>query len=87
MDKEESKEQKASDYPEPQVGRGYTRVHVSTPRLVISNFLGGIAWGFGTVLGATVVVALLVFILSKLDAVPLLGDIVSNILENIQPTQ
>jgi hypothetical protein len=31
--------------------------------ILISNFLGGLAWGFGTVVGATVVVAILIYIL------------------------
>ena len=31
--------------------------------IMIGNFLGGLAWGFGTVVGASVVVAILVYTL------------------------
>ena len=65
-------------------GRGHTRIHISTGKVILNNFLGGLAWGFGTVLGATVVVALVLFVLSKLDTVPIIGDFFSNILQEIQ---
>ncbi len=31
--------------------------------IILANFLGGLAWGFGTVVGATVVVAVVAWIL------------------------
>ncbi|MEX0621623.1 MAG: DUF5665 domain-containing protein [Candidatus Woykebacteria bacterium] len=65
-------------------GKGHTRVHISTGKMVLNNFLGGLAWGFGTVLGATVVVGLGIFVLSKLNTVPILGEFISNILREIQ---
>lgn len=65
-------------------GRGHSRVHISTGRIVFNNFLGGLAWGFGTVLGATVVVGLVVILLSKLNSVPIIGNFFSSILQAIQ---
>ena len=53
--------------------------------MVFNNFLGGLSWGFGTVLGATVVVGLVIIILSKLDSVPIIGEFFSSILQSIQP--
>lgn len=32
-------------------------------QIILYNFLGGLAWGFGTVVGATVVVAIIGYIL------------------------
>ncbi len=32
--------------------------------ILISNFLGGIAWGLGSVIGATIIVAILVWVLT-----------------------
>ncbi|MBI5151903.1 hypothetical protein HZA39_00030 [Candidatus Peregrinibacteria bacterium] len=43
--------------------------------------LKGIAFGFGSILGATVVVAIFVYILGKIKFVPLIGDFVQNLLE------
>lgn len=67
--------------------RGHTRIHISTGKMVVNNFLGGLAWGFGTVLGATVVVAIVLFALSKLNTVPVIGDFITRILQQIQQPQ
>lgn len=40
--------------------------NISRKEIMLNNFLGGLAWGFGTVVGATVVVAILGFILNLL---------------------
>ena len=64
--------------------RGHTRVHISTWKVILNNFLGGLAWGLGTVLGATVVVAVLIILLSKLHSIPFIGDLIGNILQSIQ---
>ena len=81
--KEEKKEDSAKS-PDVTTGRGYQRVHASIVRILLNNLLGGIAWGFGTVLGATLVVALVVLLLTKLNSVPIIGDFFSNILQTIQ---
>jgi hypothetical protein len=36
-------------------------------QVIINNFLGGLAWGVGTVLGATVVISLLFTLLRNFD--------------------
>ena len=40
--------------------------NVSKKNVLIVNFLGGIAWGLGSVIGATIVVATLVCLLNTL---------------------
>ena len=70
-----------------EISRGYTRVHLSPLRLMWNNFLGGIAWGFGVVLGGTLVVAIVLFLLSKLDTVPLIGDFIGRIMDQINLQQ
>lgn len=52
--------------------------------IIIKNFLGGIAWGVGSLVGATVVVALIVAILKSINFVPLIGDFVTQILQYIE---
>lgn len=49
------------------------------------SFLRGLMVGFGSVLGASVVVALFVYLLSKISFVPVVGDFVQDIIEEIQP--
>jgi len=77
-------EKPGSEYIDVTAGRGHTRIHISTGKVVLNNFLGGLAWGFGTVLGATLVVALVIFVLTKLNNVPVIGDFFSSILQTIQ---
>lgn len=72
---------------EPDSGQGYFRIHYSLRRMILNNFLGGLFWGFGTVLGATILVAIILFILSKLDTVPIIGDFISRILSQIELRQ
>lgn len=47
-------------------------------------FLKGIAFGFGTVVGATLVVSLLAYFLSFFELVPIIGDWVGRIVDQVQ---
>ena len=83
-DKEIQEEKPGSEYIDVAADRGHTRIHISTGKVILNNFLGGLSWGFGTVLGATLVVALVIFVLTKLNDVPIIGDFFSSILRTIQ---
>lgn len=49
----------------PQVDKHLSaNTNMSKKRIIIVNFLGGLSWGFGTVVGASVVVAIIGYILS-----------------------
>ncbi|OGY23439.1 MAG: hypothetical protein A2172_04390 [Candidatus Woykebacteria bacterium RBG_13_40_15] len=76
--------EKHNEYIDPTQGRGHSRVHLPTGRVILNNFLGGLAWGVGTVLGATIVVGLVIIILSKISSIPIIGDFIGNILNEIQ---
>lgn len=39
-------------------------MNMSKKQIMMANFLGGLSWGFGTVVGASVVVAILGYVLS-----------------------
>ncbi|CTQ33258.1 DUF5665 domain-containing protein [Jannaschia rubra] len=64
----------------------FIQVHNSIPRLVLFQLYRGIAFGLGTVLGATVVLSVLVWSLSQIDFIPVIGDWASEILQAIEPT-
>lgn len=49
-----------------------------------TNFVRGICLGFGTVLGGTVVVALVIWLLSLFVSAPFIGDYIHQIIEAIQ---
>lgn len=44
--------------------------HISKHDIIIGNFLGGLAWGFGTVIGATIVAAIVLGILNQFNFIP-----------------
>lgn len=78
-------DEQSKEYIEVSPDRGHTRIHISTWRMVMNNFLGGLFWGLGTVLGATLVVGIVIIILGQLNSVPIIGDFFSGILQSIQP--
>lgn len=59
-------------------------IKASATRLMFNNFLAGIAWGFGTVFGATILVTLLIILLGFLNTAPIIGQYIANIINYIQ---
>ncbi len=53
--------------------------YVNKKRLYFENFVRGIFFSVGSILGATIVVALILWILSLFDGVPFIGDLVQNV--------
>ena len=60
---------------------------LSNRKIILKNFLGGLAWGFGSVLGATIVVALLVGFLKTVNVIPVIGEFTSQIVEIVNQKQ
>ncbi|MBW3568920.1 hypothetical protein KY385_02205 [Candidatus Parcubacteria bacterium] len=58
--------------------------HIDRKQLLLQNFLRGIFFGAGSVLGATVLIALLLWILSLFDFIPFIGPIIENTKESIR---
>lgn len=52
----------------------FIRIHNSTWRLVWFQFLRGLAFGFGSVVGASIVVSIVAFVLNQIDFVPIVGE-------------
>lgn len=49
----------------PQIEKHLTaNMNMSKKNIMLANFLGGLAWGLGTVVGASVVVALIGYLLN-----------------------
>lgn len=69
---------------DPTAERGYERVSMSLRRIVINNFLGGIAWGLGTVFGASIVVGAIIWLLSLSGVLAPVSDLVKNFQESVE---
>lgn len=48
-------------------------------KIFVNNFIGGIAWALGSTIGLTIFAALLTFILSKIDLIPVIGTYIAKI--------
>ena len=48
------------------------------------SFIKGVVTGFGGVLGATLLVALVIWILSLFDTVPLIGPVIDNVQDTVK---
>lgn len=62
----------------------YETGYISKRRIYTMSFIKGILAGFGGVIGATILVALLLWLLSLLNEVPFLSDVVENIEATLQ---
>jgi len=57
----------------------------SRRRIYRINFIRGVCFGFGSILGGTVLVAVIVWILSRIaDWFPLISELIRNIVNTIQ---
>jgi Fe2+ transport system protein B len=57
--------------------------YINKRKLYLANFLRGIFFGVGSVLGATVVVVILLGILSLFEEIPLIGPVADKFTESI----
>lgn len=55
------------------------KVYRSRGKMLLDNFLGGIVWSIGAWVGSAIIIALLLYFLSKVDLVPIVGDFLSNV--------
>ena len=58
--------------------------HSSRRQIYAVNFFRGIFFGFGTILGGTVLVALVIWILGQFVGFPYVGDFIKNIIAAFQ---
>lgn len=63
----------------------YIKVHNSMFRMLGFQFMRGLAFGLGSVFGATVLVSILVYFLSNIDFIPIIGEWAKEILAVLQP--
>ena len=60
------------------------KIYNSTKKILFISFLKGLASGLGWIIGATILVSLSTYILSQIEFIPILGDIVSQLIEEIE---
>ena len=65
----------------------FVRLHNNLPRLLAFNFARGLAVGLGTVLGASVLLSVLVWSLSQIEFLPIIGDWAAEIARQMRSAQ
>lgn len=65
----------------------FIRVQNSMWRLILFQFTRGLAFGLGSVFGATILVSILVWWLSQFEFLPIVGDWASEIVKQIELSQ
>lgn len=65
----------------------YDQVKESKKTLIANNLLGGVAWGIGATIGATFLLTLFGFILSKFNTAPFVGEYVSQVSHYVNKAQ
>lgn len=59
----------------------YKRAEEGKKQLIINNFIGGIAWAFGAIIGVALVVSILGLILKNINFIPYIGNFVARVIE------
>ncbi|WP_026757331.1 DUF5665 domain-containing protein [Sediminimonas qiaohouensis] len=62
----------------------FVKVHNSLWRLIGFQFLRGLAFGLGSVVGATILVSLLAWWVSQFEFLPIIGDWAAQIADQIE---
>lgn len=65
-------------------GDKVVEIKASATRMMFNSFLSGVAWGFGSVFGASILVSILFLFLGSLDTAPIIGEYIANIINYIQ---
>ena len=60
------------------------KIYNSTKKILFISFIKGLASGLGWIIGATILVSLLTYILSQIEFIPIFGDIVSQLIQEIE---
>lgn len=65
-------------------GHRFLRLHASVPKVLAFNLARGLAFGLGTVLGASVLLSLAAWSLSQVEFLPIIGEWAAEIARQMQ---
>lgn len=59
----------------------YNGVHQNKKEMMWNNFLGGMAWALGAVIGTAIILGLLTLLSSQINLIPIVGGFISDIID------
>ena len=65
----------------------FVKIYNSPVRLIMFQFYRGLAFGLGSVIGATILVSILAWWLSQFEYVPIIGEWVGQIADQVKKSQ
>lgn len=65
-------------------GLAFIRIHNSVPKLLGYSFARGLAFGLGTVLGASVLLSLVAWSVSQVEFLPVIGEWAAEIAKQME---
>ena len=63
------------------------RIYSSSRRIIWTNYLRGLAFGLGSVIGASILVYITVQILAQIEFIPILGDWALRLISEIEKSR
>lgn len=67
----------------------YLQPYKTKGQIILDNFLGGISWSLGTIVGFTLIAILAGFFISRINLIPVIGnwltDIIRHTSQNLNP--
>ena len=67
-----------------QPGENYKKVERSLGKILVFNFLGGIAWSLGVLIGAGLIFSIIAYFVRQVDFIPILGDFLAKVIQSAQ---
>lgn len=65
-------------------GEKYKNIDRPISKMLLFNFLGGIAWGLGVLIGTTIIFALIGIFVTKIDFIPIFGEFAARVIKSAQ---
>ena len=65
-------------------GENYKNVERSLGKIIVNNFIGGIFWSLGAIIGTTIIVSAIAYFVSRVDVIPILGHFIAEVLKSSQ---
>ena len=87
MDNEKAMQLRLAEAIETLNDHNLMRIYSSSRRIIWTNFLRGLAFGLGSVIGASILVYITVQILAQIEFIPILGDWALRLISEIEKSR